>query len=247
MAVPTSILGPSSSTDNVTRSGGGSAKIRDGHACVFTGTSDPAAAHIFPFATSSRKDFRPLNQILQLFWGARKAMDWRRCYEDAGITQSAQNHISMNHQLHFWFDQARFALKPLRGTKNEIVLQFHWLRKSPLKPRMGIIREQDLLGQAGLTDHQSWGVNLAHRRSGFPIQTGQTFTIRAENPDDLPNSELLELQWNLLRVAAISGAADATDEDYKENEDDDREVVLGLGVPSMPEQDESMYGPEPPY
>ncbi|KAL2756661.1 hypothetical protein ACRALDRAFT_2026691 [Sodiomyces alcalophilus JCM 7366] len=232
MAVPISILGAPHSARNVIRHGGEAAKIRDGHVCVFVGTSDPAAAHIFPFATSAKRDFNHLNQLLQMFWGSDKTMAWRRHYENAGITQSAQNYISMNHQLHYWFDNARFALRPLRQTRNEIVVQFHWLRKTPLKPRTDIMGEQDILGQAGLTDHQSWGVNLAHRRSGFPIQTGQTFIIRAENPEDLPSFELLDLQWNLLRVAAISGAAEATDEDY-ETDDDEAEAALDLWSQTM--------------
>ena len=49
----------------------------------------------------------------------------------------------------------------------------------------------------------------------MPIETGQTFVIRAEKPEDLPSFELLELQWNLLRVAAICGAADIRDQDIR--------------------------------
>lgn len=39
------------------------------------------------------------------------------------------------------------------------------------------------------------------------------FTIVAEDPNDLPDWDMLELQWNLLRVAAIAGAADVDDDD----------------------------------
>ncbi|KAL2021074.1 hypothetical protein VTK56DRAFT_7493 [Thermocarpiscus australiensis] len=101
----------------------------------------------------------------------------------------------MNHQLHFWFDNARFALKPLRQTQNEVVVQWHWLRKPILKPRTKIREDQYILAQAGLIG-RNWGANLAHRRNGAPIQTGQTF-------------------WNLIRVAAICGAAETTDEDFE--------------------------------
>ncbi|KAK3945642.1 hypothetical protein QBC46DRAFT_371261 [Diplogelasinospora grovesii] len=218
MTVPASILnepGTPNPADDVRRGSSvpDCAKARDGYVCIFAGTGDPEAAHIFPFRTSHNKKFSEINELLQCFWGADKHMAWRRVYENAGITQSTKNYISLNRQLHFWFDHARFALKPLRQTRNEIVVQWHWLKKAILKPRGEIREDQDILVQAGLVD-QSWGANLEHRRSGVPIQTGQTFIIRAENPEDLPSFELLELQWNLLRVAAICGAADATDEDY---------------------------------
>lgn len=97
-------------------------------------------------------------------------------------------------------------------------MQWHWLRATPLKPKDIVRGDQDILVQAGLTD-QKWGANLAHRKSGVPIQTGQTFIIRADDPEDLPSFELLELQWNLLRIAAICGAAEATDEDYLGDDD----------------------------
>lgn len=127
----------------------------------------------------------------------------------------------MSHQIHFWFDNARFALKPLRQTSNEIVVQWHWLKKSGFLPRTEISQTQDAyLHRAGLND-MTWGSCLAHRRSGVPIQTGQTFVIRAQKPQDLPSFELLEMQWNLLRVAAICGAANVTDASYYDLDDDE--------------------------
>ncbi|SPQ17588.1 fee270ed-584f-4a31-8c5c-59839a31ac0b [Thermothielavioides terrestris] len=155
------------------------------------------------------------------FWGAEKAKAWCKHFEDAGITQSPQNYLSLNHQIHFWFDNARFALKPLRHTPNEVVVQWHWLKRSALLPRTEIGQAQDaFLALAGLND-MTWGLCLAHRRSGVPIQTGQTFVIRAEKPEDLPSFELLEVQWNLLRVAAICGAANVIDASYYDLDDDE--------------------------
>lgn len=144
-------------------------------------------------------------------------MAWRRQYEDGGVNQSAKNGISMSHQIRFWLDNGRFALKPLRRTEDGIVVQWHWLKRAILKPMVWIKPGQDILLQAGLTD-QNWGESLlTHRRSGVPIRTGQTFTIRAENPEDLPSWDLLDMHWNMLRVAAISGAADVADDYYDQD------------------------------
>jgi hypothetical protein len=176
---------------------------------------------IFPYDPSANAELSNLIEVLELFWGADKSAAWRRLCQDGSITQSAKNHIAMNRQLRLWLDNAKCALKPLRQTQNEIVVQWHWLRGSTLRPRTEIREDLDMLEQAGLAD-QGWGANLAHTSSGIsvPIKTGQTFVIRAEDPEHLPSFELLELQWNLLRVAAICGAAEATEEDYKDHFDD---------------------------
>jgi hypothetical protein len=159
--------------------------------------------------------------LLESFWGVEQSLAWRKRYEDGGITQSPKNYLSLNHQLHFWFDNARFALKPLFKSPDgtEVTVQWHWLKRTSLLPKTAIDPTEDVLAQAGLTD-RSWGECLAHRKSGVPIRTGQTFVIRAENPEELPSFELLKLQWNLLRVAAICGAADVTDDYYEGDEDD---------------------------
>jgi hypothetical protein len=120
----------------------------------------------------------------------------------------------MSQQVHSWFDRARFALKPIRQFPGAVVVQWHWLKKPVLKPKVGIRSDYDPLLQAGLTD-QIWGDYL-----GGDVRTGQTFTIRAENPEDLPSWELLQLQWDMQRVATICGAADVTD-DYYDLDDQD--------------------------
>ncbi|KAK3900227.1 hypothetical protein C8A05DRAFT_17445 [Staphylotrichum tortipilum] len=218
MSPPTMILG---NPGDIARSKAAAinAKQRDGNTCLLSGTIDPEAAHIFPFATSKNKQFGPLGTLLQSFWGDKQASAWRQLCEDPAITQSLANYLSLGRQIHFWFDKARFALKPLSQTQTAITVQFHWLRRTSLSPT-DIIKETDgeeLLEVAGLRTPTStpatWGSCLAHRASGVPIRTGQTFLIRANHPMELPSFQLLELQWNLLRVAAICGAADVTDED----------------------------------
>ena len=190
--------------------------------------SDPQAAHIFPFATSEKKDFGELNHLLTAFWGSEKATAWRQNFEDASITQSAKNGISMNHQLNFWFHNARFALKPHRETPEGIVVQWHWLKRPVLKPLVYIRSDIDIdiLHQAGVMD-LAWGDTgtdidtLAHRESGVRIRTGQTFMLRRHENMPCPSWGLLEMQWDLLRVAALCGAADVMDEYYDDFEDRD--------------------------
>ncbi|KAK0705611.1 hypothetical protein B0H67DRAFT_637783 [Lasiosphaeris hirsuta] len=146
--------------------------------------------------------------------GSEKSTAWRRMFENADITQSAKNGISMSHQIHFWFDNARFALKPLSETPEGVVVQWHWLKRSILKPLTYIRPNEDILHQAGVMD-QNWGDNLAHRESGMRIRTGQTFLLRADKPEDKPS-------WDLQCVAALCGAADVTDDYYDYEDPDER-------------------------
>jgi len=169
-----------------------------------------------------------LNSVLLHLWGEEQSKRWAQKYQLFAETEQAQNGISMNHQIHHWFDNARFALKPLRcPDDNSIVVQWHWLKTATLKPWDRAPCHEptaSILERAGLTD-KNWGERLAHRESGIPIRTGQIFTIRAENPEDLPSWDLLELSWNLLRVAAICGAADVDDAYWNAPHNDDEYVA----------------------
>ncbi len=172
---------------------------------------DHDGAPIFPFVPSNSSRLYGLDELLEAFWGENKAQAWSKLYKNPAITQSLANYLSLNRQLCFWLGKARFAFKPLSKTATTITLQFHWLRRTNLWPTSPIYDSGETLADFLRTPPATWGSYLAHRASGVPIQTGQTFVIRAENPKDLPNFELLELQWNLHRVAAICGAPDVPD------------------------------------
>ncbi|KAH6618041.1 hypothetical protein B0J18DRAFT_459142 [Chaetomium sp. MPI-SDFR-AT-0129] len=196
---------------------------RDGGVCVFSGMPDPQAAHIVPFALSSNQAFFSLDNMLTTFWGPNQARTWRRTYECIEMAQSPMNGISMNHQIHFWFNTARVALKPLRLDEEGITVQWHWLKKSVLRPLTRTTPDIDILHQAGVMD-QSWGDDpdtFAHRKSGVRIQTGQTFLFPRSSA--MPSWDQLELQWDLHRVAALCGAADVPDDYYDYEDPYDRE------------------------
>ncbi|KAK1765250.1 hypothetical protein QBC33DRAFT_571807 [Phialemonium atrogriseum] len=227
------------------RKGPNHCKIRDSNQCVLTGTQNAEAAHIFPHSTTDKQNFLALKDMLRMFWGEEKAAIWSKLFEDEVITESPQNLICLNRQLHWWFDNAMLALKPLRRETNSVTVQFHWLKGNNFKPHIALNKWRqrntfdDVMSRAGLLDNQAWGQALYCRISGLPLETGQTFVIRAENPDHVPSFELLELSWDLLRVAAICGAAEPTD-DWLRDDDDDGD---GVGVrPGFSGWEENQYG-----
>jgi len=58
------------------------------------------------------------------------------------------------------------------------------------------------------------------RQSGVQIQTGHIFLLPRH--EHMPSRELLEMQWDLLRVAALCGAAGVTDDYYVSENPDER-------------------------
>lgn len=57
------------------------------------------------------------------------------------------------------------------------------------------------------------------------IQTGQIFVIKADDPRLLSSFELLELQGD-LRIAAISGAAEPSNDDYSDHDNNSKDLSL---------------------
>lgn len=114
------------------------------------------------------------------------------------------------------------ALKPLRTTGGLTTVQFHWLEPSRSSPDTSIrdVCFEDLIGRVGSFPTS----NGAHQFSGVPLSTGHIFTFwdRVDQSWN-PNFDLLQLSWDLRRVATICGA-------YREPEDelpDDEEEYSG--------------------
>ncbi|KAF3891393.1 hypothetical protein GTR04_5215 [Trichophyton interdigitale] len=92
---------------------------------------------------------------------------------------------------------------------------------------------EDLVGIDG--DYRAWNV-----RTGEEIASGQEIVLTTSDPENLslPGWDLLELQWTLQRLTALSGAADAFPDAVEE---DDSSGILWGDDASSPGQ-----GIEPP-
>lgn len=145
---------------------------------------------------------------------------WYIMMEETNILESPQNVIRLDPKLHWYYNNGEMALKPLRKTNDgAVVVQFHWLKRHDFEPSASL-RSADMdewMQRAGLADNSSWGNNI----SGLPIETGQTFVLRAEDPAHVPSFELLQLSWDLRRIMAISGVANLEDlSDYSGDDGD---------------------------
>ncbi|KAJ4182521.1 hypothetical protein NW755_010288 [Fusarium falciforme] len=168
----------------------------------FVGTS-----RLFPRMGNDQQGIHRLQSILEVFWG-EKAGSWITTLTNPDLVESPQNHISLGCTFQFLFFDARVAFKPLRSADpNERRLQLHWLKPSAFRIFNSYFYDNPLQ-HAGLDaeNTKTWGDKFANRKGWLRFKTGHVFTIRAENPADLPDWDMLKLQWDLHRVAVIAGA-----------------------------------------
>lgn len=172
----------------------------------------PEAAQIFPLETLRHRNLGRFEGLLETFWGEEQAKIWLDLVQNTTIIESARNLLSFNQQIHWWFKNGNLALKPLRQLDDgSVVVQFHWLKCHQIKPTTQFDGNfNDFMKKAGLEDNSAWGDILAYGKDGMPLRTGQIFTLKADkdNPELVPSFELLKLSWDMLRIIAISGAAE---------------------------------------
>ncbi|EHK50256.1 hypothetical protein TRIATDRAFT_303832 [Trichoderma atroviride IMI 206040] len=194
-------------------------KRRDYDKCILTKYNNPEAVNIFPIAAANDpQTLSRLVALLAIFWGDDAANQLLTLAQCRDTIESPQNLLSLNHQLHAWFDSAKMALKPLRKLDDgSVVVQFHWLKAGRLRPaqRQNDVDLDLILAKAGLGSITTWGYMLAHRASGLRLKTGQVFTLTANDSAHMPNFDLLQLSWDLRRIISICGVV------VEENVDDD--------------------------
>ena len=104
-----------------------------------TGHDSPDAAHIFPFSLLKGKTQRLHSQkidfwaLLGMFWDKERVRQWRETvFRDANKpetpTDGCDNLICLSPTMHRWWNDGRFALKPISvfPDEKEVTMQFYW-------------------------------------------------------------------------------------------------------------------------
>ena len=121
--------------------------------------------------------------------------------------------------------KGQFALKPLElsSDNTELMVQFFWQVSNTYKPANRIDLLKEPASSKGLTEGA--GGWLAYEEidgSLHKIRSGEVFTFKTTDPKNLPlpSMELLEMQWHLQRLVAMSGAAGWPSLDWADDDDD---------------------------
>ena len=213
------------------------ARQRDNNRCVFTKQSRPDAAHIYPEclikaqAVDTDSAFR-FWRLLEYFWTPKQIQLWRQEIFSNSDNENVPvdgcfNRICINTHIHRMWGSGLFALRPLEYNKDRSELEVEWywqpdnghkkddlvkLTKSPLSSRDLYEVEDDFL------------VIKSPSGSFVPVKSGQRFTLKTSDPENLPlpSKKLLDLQWHLSRIVGMSGAAEGSEEDdYDDGYSDD--------------------------
>ncbi|SPO01318.1 uncharacterized protein DNG_03994 [Cephalotrichum gorgonifer] len=149
--------------------------------------------------------------------------------DDPGAINSARNMICLTPTLHDWWGKGYFALEPYEELPDGVRVRLRWLRRS----RIGVYDKLPALATDPRTQPpppQVQGViAMKDLRSGHPLLDGALFDIVSDNPGARVSWVLLQLQWDLLKMATLCGAAEAAeDPDWNPDEDIYDEVEAGL-------------------
>ncbi|KAI9148127.1 hypothetical protein HJFPF1_11950 [Paramyrothecium foliicola] len=219
-------------------------KISDKQRCVITGSSDPQACHIIPFTWNNTIQARADAQRYE------EAIDTLIIPDDRGsqilsndvkASDKAWNMISLSPLLHSWWARGYFGLKWLGYdilTENE--------NQDPKVNLLSMIRH--VYGGERLPDQECEDncehctiihhVQAYRIRQHYTIESGHIIRV-VRDKTDIDNFRLMiDIQWAMICIAAMSGAAQVPEALRGEDDDepDPTEVINKwlIGVQSVP-------------
>ncbi|EZF35153.1 hypothetical protein H101_01327 [Trichophyton interdigitale H6] len=108
--------------------------------------------------------------------------------------------------------------------QTELTLQFFWLPRANNPPMMRLSTRPTVPSIGDIRDVGNEGSNkvkLFNVYTDKPIFSGDLILMKTADPEQLPlpDMALLEMQWALNVVAAMSAGAEPTDTDYSDDDD----------------------------
>ena len=198
---------------------------------MLTGNAIYKVTHIYPYSMLCPSPATDSYQysfwdLLKRFWSEDRIQEWRKVIfpdqnrPDKGV-ETCHNLICLSPDAHAYWTRAYFALKPIQlsDDKKTFDVEFHWM------PQCNYSSKVDILPSPKSGSDGRAGIKLFHFPTEQAIYSGQKISLTTDDPvtRPLPHPALLEMQWTLHRVAAMSGAAEIYD-DF--NNDDDDTVAL---------------------
>ncbi|KAI2619267.1 hypothetical protein GGR54DRAFT_647936 [Hypoxylon sp. NC1633] len=209
---------------------------RDGDVCIITGASNPEVCHIFPFASLNNTYTPYVLNVMSVIYRDEVVKRYRELLTSHGnIVDAPQNMLCMNGTLQKWWRMGRFALKPVTKLKNGIRLEFHWLQTAGKMIRDTVPIDTDPRPLLKDFSDVSGCTSISNSRTCRPILTGEIFDIVSDDESLLPSYDILQLQWDLLRMVSLNGASEEPDDEGEDGDDDEEEVG------SVAEENEEEY------
>lgn len=201
--------------------------------CVITKEPIIEVCHIFPFA--NKRYPKHAKEILLQGWffvdESRRQKVVEILYDDNKIDQP-DNMITLSLNAHKLWSQSVIAFEPYARSKDHVVLKVRWLKKRDSdSPKYSPWAPMDLETNpnAVLCDHPE-NIKLFDNVSCRPILDGHEVVIKSTDQAKCPNWDLLQLQWDMCRMASLCGAAEALEEKVGGDDDDDDAIEALVGT-----------------
>jgi hypothetical protein len=148
-----------------------------------------------------------------MFWSKERTDTWYNAiFSSPEKTEVCQNLLCLSPNAYAYWERAYFALKPIRisDDKKRLDVQFFWLSSNTLVSGINTLQAPSLLAP-------DYGPNLTmlfNNESRKEIRSGDEISLHTDDPVSrpLPDFSLLEMQWFLHRITAMSGAAESQDD-----------------------------------
>ncbi|KAB8072762.1 hypothetical protein BDV29DRAFT_176819 [Aspergillus leporis] len=210
------------------------ARERDKNMCALTKRVPIDVAHIYPHCLISSPDDQRIPNFwnaLRGFWPPEQIQAWeRKIFQDptspTKASDSCSNQICLNKQIHALWGDGRIVFRPLdyHDDMKKLDIELYWQpgQGHKFNDRIPITKLPVSSEGVEKVTRSDGAIYTEIIVDGKYIRSGHVFTLETPNPEThpLPSKELLMMQWNLTRVLALSGAADA-DELNGDDYDDD--------------------------
>jgi hypothetical protein len=198
---------------------------------VLTRAAEPVeVAHIYPFSMRNLKASTPADPlsiwtVLRQFWSQDRVDAWYKAVFPVG-TEVVNNLMCLCPNAHKYHERASFALEPreISDDKKRLKVKFFWLPLYQQSSRVDLLHTPSIPEDL---DQGPRGLKMWNVQTEKKICSGDEICLETNDPErlPLPDWRLLDMQWILHRVAAMSGAAEPRDD--LDEDDDDWEVALG--------------------
>ncbi|KAJ5777480.1 hypothetical protein N7520_000726 [Penicillium odoratum] len=206
------------------------ALCRDEYQCVLTQQGMPMVevSHIMPYkmqGSSRATDWARL----RFFWGEEQVKNWQRDIMGDNhrmSTEQVYNMISFSSTIHDAWNRCLCAFRPVQMNeeKTRMDIAFHWLplRDDKLRQSDQVLCLKNPYSANYLPKltpgNNNYVFDMGTQRA---IPSGYIFTIKTDDPNErpLPSFALLQIQWNLHRIAAMQGAGEDEDSDFDSDGD----------------------------
>jgi hypothetical protein len=129
--------------------------------------------------------------------------------------------VALEPLLHRWWGKALIGFEPIEKIEKGIRVRYRWLPKTTLAMKDKVAFDLSPLDCLQPYSDQDGYIAMSHPKTHRPIVDGTIIDITAQDESAIPSWDIFSLQWDLIRMASLCGAAEASDDDWESDDDDE--------------------------